>query len=200
LIGGVKTPPAIVYHGKKIMKTEIRRHKQIFLVLVPHRDVRGELRKYGDLMVKAGLSDVYSFPYITPLASLSQALDTEELKQIAHSLRKNIGNDKISIEGDAATDFPCYERDLSLVGPRLDIEIPRNVFKGGIKKITDIISPLLIGCFLTKENKKLPLEIPREKLAFRAAAVANMYWRPLQIDGEICYKWKIGKLCWLPRP
>ena len=182
------------------MKTEIRRHKQTFLVLVPHKDVRGELRKYGDLMLKAGLTDVYSFPYITPLSSLSRALNTEELKQIAQSLRKNIGNNKILAEGDAVAVFPCYEKELSLNGPRLNIAIPQNVFEGGIKKITDIFSPLVIGCFLTKENKKLSLEIPREKIAFRAAAVANMYWQPLQIDGEICYKWKIGKLCWLPRP
>jgi len=182
------------------MKTENRRHKQIFLVLVPHKDVRGELRKYGDLMVKAGLTDVYSFPYIAPLASLSQALNTEELKQIAHSLRDYIGSGKISAEGDAATTFPGYEKNLTLNGPRLDIVIPKNVFKDGIKKITDIFSPLVIGCFLTKDNKKLSLEIPREKLAFRAAAVANMYWQPLKINGEICYKWKIGKLYWLPRP
>jgi len=184
------------------MKTENGRQKKIFLVLVPHKDVRGELRKYGDLMLKAVLTDVYSFPYITPLASLSRALNTEELKQIAHSMRDYIGSDKISAEGDAVAVFPCDEKELSLNGPRLNIAIPRNVFEGGIKKITDIFSPLVIGCFLTKENKKLISlkEIPREKLAFRAAAIANMYWRPIRLDGEICYKWKIGKLCWLPRP
>jgi len=182
------------------MKTENRRHKQIFLVLVPHKDVRGELRKYGDLMIKAGLTDVYYFPHITPLASLSRALNTEELKQIAHSLRKNIGSDKILAEGDAVTAFPCGEKELSLNGPRLSIAIPQNVFESGIKKITDIFSPLIIGCFLTKDNKKLSLEIPREKIAFRAVAIANMYWRPIRLDGEICYKWKIGKLRWLPRP
>jgi len=182
------------------MKTENKRHKQTFLVLVPHKDVRGELRKFGNLMIKKGLADVYPFPYIAPLASLSRALNKEELKQIAHSLRDNIGSDKISAEGDAATDFPGYEKDLSLIGPSLNIAIPQNVFDGGIKKINFLFSPLIIGCFLTKDNKKLILEIPREKFVFRAAAIANMYWRPLHIDGEICYKWKIGKLCWLPRP
>jgi len=184
------------------MKTENKRHKQTFLVLVPHRDVRGELRKYVDLMVKAGLTDVYPFPYIAPLASISQALNTEELKQIAHSLRKTAGSDKISTEGDGIISFPGYEKDLSLIGPRLNISIPQNVLECGIKKITGLFSPFVIGCFLTKDNKKLISlqELPREKLAFRAAAIANMYWMPLQIDGEICYKWKIGKLCWLPRP
>jgi len=184
------------------MKTKIKRHKQTFLVLVPHRDVRGELRKFGNLIIKAGLTDVYSFPYIAPLASLSGALNTEELKQIAHSLRDNIGSSKISAEGDSVTVFPGYEKNLSLTGPRLNIVFPQNVFDGGIKKITTIFSPLVIGCFLTKDNKKLISlqELPREKLAFRATAIANMYWRSLQINGEIYYKWKIGKLCWLPRP
>jgi len=182
------------------MKTENRRHKQTFLVLVPHRDVRGELRKYGELMLKAGLTDVYSFPYIAPLASLSRALNAGELKQIAHSLRKNIGSEKISAESDAAAAFPCREKDLTLNGPCLNIVIPKNVFEGGIKKINAIFSPLVIGCFLMNNNKKTASVIPREKLSFRAAAVANMYWRPLRLDGEICYKWKIGKLCWLPRP
>jgi hypothetical protein len=183
-----------------IMKTENKRRKQTFLVLVPHKDVRGELRKYGDLMLKTELTDVYSFPYVVPLAYISQALSTEELKQVAHSLRKTAGSGKISAEGDGIISFPGYEKNLSLVGPSLNITIQQNVFKSGIKKIDTLFSPLLIGCFLTKNNKKLSLEIPLEKLAFRAAAVANMYWRPLQIDGEICYKWKIGKLCWLPRP
>jgi len=183
------------------MKTEIKRQKLTFLVLVPHKDVRGELRKCGDLMLKTGLTDVYPFPYVVPLASISQALNTEELKQIAHSLRKTAGSDKISTEGDGIISFPGYEKDLSLAGPSLNIAKARNVLDG-IKKITAIFSQFVIGCFLTKDNKKLISlqEIPREKLAFRAAAVANMYWRPLQIEGEICYKWKIGKLCWLPRP
>jgi hypothetical protein len=184
-----------------IMKTENRR-KQTFLVLVPHRDVRVELRKYCGLMLKEGLTDVYSFPYIAPLASLSSALNTEELKQIAYSLRKTAGSDKISAEGDDVTAFPDNEKRLSLAGPRLNIAIPKNVFESGTKKIIDIFSPLVIGCFLTKDNKKLMRlpEIHREKLAFRAAAAANMYWRTLRVNGEIYYKWKIGKLCWLPRP
>ena len=184
------------------MKTEIKRRKQTFLVLVPHRDVRCELRKYGDLTIKAGLTDVYSFPYIAPLASLSRALNVGELKQIANSLRKITGSDKISAEGDAVISFPGYEKDLSLAGPSLNIAFPQNVFEGGIKKITAIFSPFVIGCFLTKDKKKLISlkKISREKIAFRAAAVANMYWMPLRINGEICYKWKIGKLFWLPRP
>jgi hypothetical protein len=196
-----------------IMKTENSQiHK--FLVLVPHRDIRIELRKYSDLALKAaqkaGLAGVYNFPHVAPLASLSRSLNTGELKQIAHSVRKEIGKNKIFTNDDAVSAFPCYEKDLSLAGPRLDIVIPQNVFDGGSKKINAFLSPLVIGCFLIpefspnfiKDNEKFKtfFEIPRKRLGFRAAAVANMYWRSLNVNGEIYYKWKIGKLCWLPRP
>jgi len=192
----------VLYHGIKVMETENRRG-QTFLVLVPHRDARGELRKNCDSMIKAGLTDVYSFPYIAPLASLSRALNSEELRQIAHSLRKNLGSGKIQAEEwDAAAVFPRCEKNLALIGPKLNIYIPQNVFSQAEKKINALLSPPVIGCFLIKDDKELSslLEIPREKLEFRAAAIANMLWRPLQANGEIYYKWKIGKLYWLPRP
>jgi hypothetical protein len=144
------------------------------------------------------------------LACLSRALNTGELKQIANSLRENIGSGKISAEGDAVTAFPEYEKKLTLAGPRLNIVIPQNVFDSVRKKINAIFSPLVIGCFLMpefirdfrKDNKEFSVlpEVPHEKLEFRAAAVANMYWRSLQVNGEIYYKWKIGGLCWMPRP
>jgi hypothetical protein len=199
------------------MKTE-KSLTQTFLVLVPHRDVRIELQKYSDLAQEAaqkaaqekGLAGVYNFPHVAPLASLSQALTDSELKQIAHSLRKNIGNNKIFAKDGAVTVFPCYKKDLSLTGPCLDIVIPQNIFDSGSKKINAFLSPLIIGCFLMPEftldsredNIKFNAfrEIPCKKMEFRAAAVANMYWRSLQLNDEIYYKWKIGKLCWLPRP
>jgi len=181
------------------METENNR-KQTFLVLVPHRDARIELRKYCDLMYKKGLTDVYNFPYVAPLASLSQALNSLELKQVAHSLRETIGCEKILTKGETVTDFPCYENNFSLCGPRLNITIPQNLFKIVLKK-NDVFSPLVIGCFLSKNKKiNIPFEFPHEKLGFRAAAVANMYWQSFQSNGEIYYKWKIDKLFWLPHP
>jgi hypothetical protein len=34
-------------------------------------------------------------------------------------------------------------------------------------------------------------------VSFRAAAAANMCFRPL--DGEFSFEWKLGRLFWLPR-
>jgi hypothetical protein len=191
------------------MKTENSRIQKL-LVLVPHRDIRVELQKYRDLAQTAALAGVYHFPRVAPLASLSQALTDGELKQIAHSLREAAGSGKIFTDKNAVTAFPCCEKNLAISGPRLDIVISQNIFDGGSAKIDALFSPLVIGCFLMpefnlelyKDNKKPAslLEIPREKLGFRAAAIANMYWRSLQANGEIYYKWKIGGLCWLPRP
>jgi hypothetical protein len=182
---------------------------QIFLVLVPHRDVRVKLRKYGNLLIEKGLTGVYNFPYAAPLASLSQELQIGELKQIAHSLREAAGNSKIFTEEIDVTAFPNNKIDLTLVGPRLNISIPRNVFISGEKKIDSLFSSIIAGCFLIPElisdfredNKKFNIlhVTPCESLSFRAAAIANMYWRSLQINGEIYYKWKISKLCWLPK-
>jgi hypothetical protein len=180
------------------MKTDKKQiHK--FLVLVPHRDIRVELQKDCDLALKEGLTGVYNFPLVAPFASLSRSLNTYELKKIAHSLRKTTGKNKITAEDDAVTVLPCSEKRLTLCGPRLDINFPQDLFESVGKKINVLFSPLVIGCFLTPELSPV-FRKENKKLEFRAGAVANMYWRPLQIDGEIYYKWKIGKLCWLPRP
>jgi len=188
------------------MKTETYRTNK-YLVLVPHRDIRVELQKKCDSAVKAGLkaqfAGVYPFPRVIPLASLSQSLNEGELKQTACSLRTHIGKNKIIAEGDAISDFPCNEKELTLCGAGLDVVIPKDIFKNSGKKTSYIFPSIVIGCFLKpKDNTKLNIfcEAPQEKLSFRAAAVANMYWRSFQINGEIYYKWKIGKLCWLPHP
>jgi hypothetical protein len=183
---------------------------QTFLVLVPHRDIRVKLRKYCELIIKTGITGVYNFPYIAPLASLSQALSTSELKQTAHTLREATGNNKIFTEEINVTAFPNNEKDLTLIGPKLNINIPQNVFDSGAEKIDTLFSTIIVGCFLIPElihnpnedNKKLKLlrDTPFESLGFRAAAAANMRWMSFKVNGEIYYKWEIGKLCWLPRP
>jgi len=188
------------------METDKKRTYK-FLVLVPHRDIRVELLKNSDSALKAALktqlTGVYTFPRVTPLASLSQALEDGELKQIARSLREITGKNKIFAEEDAVAAFPCCEKEFTLCGPRLDIAVHQDFFKIVSKKIKYIFPSFVIGCFLkTENNTKLNIlcETQQKKSGFRAAAVANMYWRALRINGEICYKWKIGKLFWLPRP
>jgi len=184
------------------MKTETSRTYK-FLVLVPHRDTRVELQKHCDSAVKAGLDGVYPFPRVIPLASVSQALDDGELKQIALSLRTHIGNNKIIAEGDAISTFPFNEKELTLCGAGLNIDIPQDIFKNLSKKISFIFPSGIIGCFLKpKDNTKLNIfcNSPQKNIEFRAAAAANMDWKEFQNKGEIYYKWKIGKICWLPRP
>ena len=196
-----------------------KRQRERFLVLVPHQDVRVALRKYSDSLVKTGLNGVYSFPWVVPLASLSRALTPDELKQITCSLRQDIGGVKICVGDTAATEFTTDEKDgsLSLFGPKIDLGISRSTFSCDLinnpltqKKIKKTFNPLVIGTWLVPKTSEQQFcdfcavnqrfDVPlREKLSFRAAAVANMYWQSVQVDGETGYKWKIGKLCWLPR-
>jgi len=185
---------------------------QKYLVLVPHRDVRVELRKYSENMIKSGLKGVYEFPLVTPLVSLSKFLTNEELKRTACLLRAAIGNNIIYTKKTNIVTFSETSRSgedgglcpLALFGPQLDLEIPSGIFNGNLK-VKRLFSPLTIGTFLIPDfspdsgkNQKLD-ESLQDKLKFRAAAVANMYWRPVRIDGKIGYKWKIGKLNWLPK-
>jgi len=191
------------------MKTK-KAKTQKFLVLVPHRDIRVELQRDCDLTLKAGLAGVYKFPLVAPLASLSREAEDGELKQIAISLRETAGKNKITSQEDAVIDFPCYEKKLTLCGPRLDIVTHQDLFKNVNKKIKYIFPSFVTGCFLMpdfnhdsgEDGKKFNAmrETPRKQLGFRAAAAANMYWRTLRVNGEIYFKWKIGKLFWLPRP
>lgn len=175
---------------------------KIFLVLVPHRDVRVEARKYTDFLLKAGLKGVYQFPLAAPLAQLSRQLTIDELKNIARTLRKITEGGKIYTAGTSATAFPAGGE---LFGPRLDLEIPLYAFCNDSVKIASFLSPIIFGSFLIPENNKQVIAgsllnniPPLPQLAFRAAAVANMFWQPFGTDEDIGYNWKIGKLCWLP--
>jgi hypothetical protein len=114
----------------------------------------------------------------------------DELKKIARSLRDNtnqctIGG-KFSAAHGCAIPLPALGKDTALFGPRLNIEYPSG------------FSPALIGtCLLSGEDfSKIPNP---PQVSFRAAAVANMYFRPLSIENGTGYEWKIGKLAWLPK-
>jgi len=189
----------------KILKQTLK-----FLVLVPHGDVRAELKKYGENLIKNGLKGVYRFPFAAPLAALSRSLTDEELKHTACSLRQEIGINIIYTKETNIVPFSdtwglCP---LALFGPRLELEIPSGLFCDNLK-IKRFFSPLTIGTFLipdsNKDNQHLlavnqKLDEPlQDRLKFRAAAVANLYLRPVCFDSEIGYKWKIGKLYWLPK-
>ncbi|MCL2185758.1 MAG: hypothetical protein FWB86_07910 [Treponema sp.] len=184
--------------------------KNVFLVLVPHTDIRVKLRKYTDDLIKNELTDVYDFPLAVPIAALSNNLTADELKQTAQSLRQAasvLESGRINITEAANIRFPVNnnETGISLYGYRIDLNLKAENFIHCSGKITSLFSPLVIGAFLKHEKNsslqdKLSNIIHMEpQLFFRAAAIANMYWKPFYLNEEICYKWKIGKLSWLPR-
>jgi hypothetical protein len=187
---------------------------RIFLVLVPHRDIRLVLRNFSSALFKAGFSGAYHFPWVAPLAALSRPLDREELKHCARSLRQAAGGEKICAAEASFTTFPP-ESGTALFGPRLGFQIPQDT--GGGKAVYLFPQPVIgaalldadeIAAFTTAGNADamppqptVPVAVPpaAPKLSFRAAAVANMFWRPMKTkDAAAGYKWKIGPLCWLP--
>jgi len=185
----------------------VKQNKSKFLVLVPHGEVRSVLRKYNDFMIQAGTAGGYGFPLAAPIAEISRDFSADELKLFAHVLRKELGKEKITADETAIVPIPIigdnYEKfDNALFGSRLNLNISDKIFGDGIQKVKNIFSPIVIGTFLipakTCESVCAFEQIQPPRLSFRAAAVANMYWQPVKIKGEIGYKWKIGKLVWLP--
>jgi len=193
------------------MKT--RKHEQLFLVLVPHRDVRASLRKYSADMIKDGFKGGCLFPCVAPLAVLSQPFTKDELKQCARAIREIItpaknAENKIFTKETAAAAFPSGECKTGesktfLFGPQLDLVIPQNIFcESSVKKLTKFLSTPVIGIFLMNacENTVTSFPPPQE-LSFRAAAVANMRFQQINtgIIKTFGFKWKIGELIWLPK-
>lgn len=183
--------------------------------MVPHTDTRVVLRKYCDELTGSGLKGVYNFPLASPIAEISRELNAVELKSIAQKLRGLLNGGKFCANEIAFTEFP---EGGSLFGHRLDLEIPAKVFSGVENTIKTYFSPLIIGEFLLRrlssdtENNKNHFDhfmeeflkkIPAPQITFRAAAAANMRWKPFRANpaanGEISFKWEIGKLSWLPR-
>jgi len=169
--------------------------RKISLVLVPHRDVRLTLRKYSGDLFKAGFSGAYHFPWVAPLAALSQPLNDEELKHFSCALREIIGS---KIYADKAA-VCAFEKD-AIFGPLIDIGDLSGALGNASEKVTEIFAHPVIGsCLLSAaeaENAALPAP---PQLSFRAAAVANMHWKRTEKHSALGVKWKIGKLFWLPR-
>jgi len=191
------------------MKIEAGADKRLtfkFLVLVPHNDTRSLLRKQSDLLIKEGLTNVYPFPWAAPIAELSEYFSADELKFTARSLREFTGKEKFSFAEAGAITFPSEEEKMLLFGNQLKLNIPDSAYGEGRKKIKSIFSSLAVGSWLIPEANEQQLRamsqkydaLPREKLSFRTSAIANMYWKPFQTGDGIGFKWKIGKLSWLP--
>jgi len=170
-----------------------KKDRKKFLVLVPHRDVRQEMRKYSASLFTAGFPGAFCFPWAAPLAALSQALNEEELKHFSRVLREIIGS---KLYADKAA--VCALEKETLFGPLIDIGDFSGAPGNAAEKVTKIFPHPVIGsCLLTSCAESADLPAPPQ-LSFSAAAVANMHWTRTDEGGAFSVKWKIGKLFWLP--
>ncbi|MDR0401373.1 MAG: hypothetical protein LBH51_10610 [Treponema sp.] len=173
-----------------------------FAVLIPHRDCRRLLRSWSGELFAAGYWGAWSFPQAAPLALLSAPLAEEELRELARNLRRRSlegGRDGMLRGGAPAVlslDPPGIGP-LKIYGPALELRVEAGDFGAGEGKITALFPPLL-GCALL-EGPESGAPENRGGFAFRAAAVANMRYRPLPAgDPAYSFSWKIGEPRWLP--
>ena len=178
-----------------------------FLTLVPHRDVRLLLRTWSASLFAAGLPGAWSFPWVAPLAALSRPLHGEELKRLAHNLREcaNLhgGPFKAGPPDIAAFSIGASNVTTDVFGPALGIELSDDFFEPCGDAVLCRLLPPVIGTALlqtaAKNNGSLPASASSPpEISFRAAALANMHFRPLSPDGY-SFEWKIGALHWLPK-
>ena len=195
-----------MYHDIENMRTK-KNETQTFLVLVPHRDARIELQKQSESLFKNGLVNVYPFPHAAPLASLSKPFNADELKHFARVLRETAGKEKFRAVETSFISISLNNENMTLFGHNINIDISLNLFAGSSEKINNLFTSAVIGSFMFPDTVRQIQDDPRQKkypsmlvpVKFRAAAAANMFWKAVRINDEICYKWKIGKLFWLPR-
>ncbi|MDR0316292.1 MAG: hypothetical protein LBH97_05270, partial [Treponema sp.] len=146
------------------------------LVLVPHPDARLPLRTWSAALFAAGIEGAWSFPWVSPLATLKRHLGEGELKRLGHALREQIlkcSNDgKIRTGPPVTAAFPG-STETAILGPVLNIEIPAPLFSVVDAEITHLFSPLIIGAALLSGPVAGDLP-PPPPVSFRAAALANM--------------------------
>jgi hypothetical protein len=180
------------------METD-KAYRQIYLVLVPHRDIRLIYKNYSLSLFKQGFYGAFHIPWIAPLAAISRPFNTNELNNCARILKNSSKNGKICASKASAVPFPVNENNFSIYGPELDIKIPQGVLGEAEKKVTCFFSPPVIGALLFESGSGTEALPPPPQVSFRAAAAANMYLFPLLTNGAAGFSWKIGKLHWLPK-
>jgi len=134
-----------------------------------------------------------------PVAELKRPLSSSELKSRALMLRQ-----ALNLTGGKFTTGPSALAPLAdnifILGPSADIGLSDDFFAFGDALIRRI-SPFVIGSALCKAGS-LP-DVKSPGLSFRAAALANMSFRPLPSHNGACddfsFEWEIGKLHWLPK-
>jgi hypothetical protein len=132
-----------------------------------------------------------------------------ELKNLARRLRELSlagGRDGMLRPGKTAALPLGQAAGTAVYGPLLDISFDPEDLGAG-EKLVEIFSPPLAGCaILGPEDRPAPAILPPATLPpaalpmFRAAAVANLLYRPTGEPAavEYSYSWRIGKLHWLP--
>jgi hypothetical protein len=173
-----------------------------FAVLIPHRDSRRLLENYRSSLFAAGCRGAYSFPVLVPLASLTRPLKPPELKALASFLReaslKNERSGKITTTAMTEVQSPGVFR---FRGPALDLPPPpwSRIASDAVYRPFPVL--VLCAALVGSEEPELKTALPDPPfIAFRAAAVANMVIKALPSGAEgYSFKWRIGKLFWLPR-
>ena len=173
-----------------------------FLALVPHRDARGPLRALSASLFSSGLPGAWSFPRVMPVAALNRPLSGQELKDGARTLRM-----EIDLSGGKFTTGPSAIAALSdtvfVFGPAVNIALSDSFFAFDDDAVIRRISPPVIGCALCQTASLPGVNCPAPCISFRAAALANMVFRPLISrngeDNGFSFEWEIGKLHWLPK-
>jgi hypothetical protein len=174
-------------------------------VLIPHRDSRRLLRLWSGELFAAGLHGAWSFPWAAPLGIISRFLTRDELNDLAHGLREESlvdGRDgKMAAGETAALPFPELAADLAFFGPALDLRLPEPLFAGSAATalVHAFPYPVLASAIIHDvPSELLPGLPPPPAISFRAAAVANMLFRPIPGGAVPSFEWQIGELRWLP--
>jgi hypothetical protein len=173
-----------------------------FVVLLPHRDAGKILRDYRRRLFAAGFPGAFSFPAAAPLALVSRPLSAGELRDLARALRQ------ASIEGGRDGTFTA--------GPLGSLAFPKAAAPfAGLSLFGLVLDPppqapvpdarpfpaLILCGALVPEGASAPAPVPGA-LSFRAAAVANLVIRPLDLppgpEPAYSFEWKTGRPYWLP--
>ncbi|MDR0668738.1 MAG: hypothetical protein LBF95_01535 [Treponema sp.] len=173
-------------------------------VLVPHRDSRKVLRERSAELFAAGFWGAWSFPQVAPLALLHSPLPAAELGELARNLRALTlagGRDGTLHPGaEAILPLAGLPEGAALYGPQLDPQPRPEVFTGAAAHLKELFPAPLVACAVLGPED--PREIPAARNPpardFRAAAVANLSYRPIAAGGY-SYAWRIGELHWLPK-
>jgi len=172
----------------------------LLLALVPHRDVRISLRAWSASLFSAGMPGAWSFPWVMPIAALNRPLSGVELKSRALVLRRSINLSSGKCTTSPST-IAALSDNISVFGPAVNIGLSDSFFDFEDNAVERRISPFVIGAALCQPDA-LP-DINPPYLSFRAAALANIYFRPLPSHNgaynDFSFEWEIGKLHWLPK-